>query len=230
MKIGIQKTSLVDFPGRVSAVLFLVGCNMRCPYCHNPDLVVPGYDGEDLVTQEAALEFLNKRRSVLSGAVLSGGEPSLYSELPSLASEIRRLGFKVKLDTNGTMPDRILAIKADYIAMDIKTSPMRYPELWPGAPGDVVDRLKRSMAVIRNSGVGYEFRITCAPGVFTPSDAETVATLLEERDRVILQRYKPGRVLDTTWAESVHPYTEEIYSNLLAIIKEAAPMARIRGF
>ncbi|MDX9898352.1 MAG: anaerobic ribonucleoside-triphosphate reductase activating protein [Spirochaetia bacterium] len=230
MRIGIQKTSLVDFPGRVSAVLFMRGCNMRCPYCHNPRLVVPeDEEDEALVTPKEALEFLDRRRSVLSGAVLSGGEPTLHKDLPALAADIRSLGYKVKLDTNGTMPDCIAAVGADYIAMDIKTSFQRYQELWPGSPPDASERLRRSMRMIRDSGSGYEFRITCVPGIFTESDAEMVAGLLEERDTIILQRYRQGRVLDPAWAGGVSPYTEERLSGLLAIVRRAAPMARIRG-
>lgn len=203
---------------------------MRCPYCHNPSLLVPeGPDDELFFTAQEALEFLERRRSVLSGVVLSGGEPTLHAELPALASDIRRFGYKVKLDTNGTMPDSIVAVGADYIAMDLKTSPHRYPELWPGSPPDGPERLCQSMQIIRETGAGYEFRITCAPGIFTEADAEMVAALLEERDTVILQRYRPGLVLDPVWAEGVSPYTEEQLSGLLAIVRRAAPMARIRG-
>lgn len=230
MRFGIQKTSLVDYPGRVSAVLFVAGCNARCPYCHNPELVEPD-DAESagLVSVDAVLAFLARRRDVLTGVVLSGGEPTLHAGLPELARTIRALGFKVKLDTNGTLPARIVPVGADYIAMDLKTAPERYAELWPGAPDDAADRIRRSVLSVRRSGVAYEFRITCAPGIFAEADAHAVAALLEPDDAVFLQRYRPGRVLDAVWDSGVFPYTEERMAGLLAIIRGAAPKARIRG-
>jgi pyruvate formate lyase activating enzyme len=230
VRLGIQKTSLVDYPGRVSAVLFTAGCDMRCPYCHNPDLVdASGEYDHGLSSVEDALLFLERRRRLLSGVVLSGGEPTLHPDLPALAGEIRSLGYLVKLDTNGTLPERIAPVGADYIAMDLKTSPARYAELWPGAPSDAADRIRRSVAAVRASGAEYEFRITCAPGLFTEEDAEEMAGLLEPEDPVFLQRYRPGRVLDPDWASGASPYTEDRLGGLLGIIRRKAPQARIRG-
>ena len=232
MRLGIQKTSLVDFPGRVSAVLFTAGCALRCPYCHNPDLVITRDDAardDGLSSVEEALAFLERRRAVLSGVVLSGGEPTLHPGLPALAAAIRDLGLAVKLDTNGTAPERIAPVGADYVAMDLKTTPERYAELWPGAPADAAEILRRAVATVRGSGAEYEFRITCAPGIFAEADASAVAALLEPGDPVFLQRYRPGRVLDPAWAAGASPYTEERLERLLGIIREAAPKARLRG-
>ena len=237
MRLGIQKTSLVDFPGRVSAVLFTAGCALRCPYCHNPDLVITRADAarddaardDGLSSVEEALAFLERRRAVLSGVVLSGGEPTLHPGLPALAAAIRDLGLAVKLDTNGTAPERIAPVGADYVAMDLKTTPERYAELWPGAPADAAEIIRRAVATVRGSGAEYEFRITCAPGIFAEADASAVAALLEPGDPVFLQRYRPGRVLDPAWAAGASPYTEERLERLLGIIREAAPKARLRG-
>jgi pyruvate formate lyase activating enzyme len=231
MRFGIQKTSLVDYPGRVSAVLFVAGCALRCPYCHNPDLVEPtDAVSAGLVPVDEALAFLARRRDVLTGVVLSGGEPTLHAGLPELARAIRALGFKVKLDTNGTLPARIVPVGADYIAMDLKTTPERYAELWPGAPDDAADRIRASVRAVRQSGAEYEFRITCVPGIFAEADAEAVAALLAPEDAVFLQRYRPGHVLDPVWDSGVFPYTDERMAGLLEIIRNAAPKARIRGF
>lgn len=231
MRFGIQKTSLVDYPGRVSAVLFVAGCNMRCPYCHNPELVEHAdLESAGLVSVAEVLAFLARRRDVLTGVVLSGGEPTMHAELPELAQAIRALGFKVKLDTNGTLPARIVPVGADYIAMDLKTSPERYAELWPGAPDDAAVRIRSSVMAVRQSGVEYEFRITCAPGIFAEADAEAIAALLAPEDAVFLQRYRPGRVLDPVWASGVFPYTEKRMAGLLDIVRSVAPKARIRGF
>ncbi len=232
MRLGVQKTSLVDYPGRVSAVLFTAGCALRCPYCHNPDLVITRDDAardDGLSSVDEALAFLERRRAVLSGVVLSGGEPTLHPGLPALAAAIRDLGLAVKLDTNGTAPERIAPVGADYVAMDLKTTPERYAELWPGAPADAAEIIRRAVATVRGSGAEYEFRITCAPGIFAEADASAVAALLEPGDPVFLQRYRPGRVLDPAWAAGASPYTEERLEGLLGIIKEAAPKARLRG-
>jgi len=241
MRLGIQKTSLVDYPGRVAAVLFTAGCAFRCPYCHNPDLVAPagddGIHGDDgiagddgLVSVEEALAFIEHRKPVLSGVVISGGEPTIHDGLPALAAAIKRLGLLVKLDTNGSRPERIAAVGADYVAMDLKTRPGRYAELWPGAPADAADRIREAARAVRGSGAEYEFRITCAPGFVTEEDAEAISEVLEPGDAVYLQRYRPGRVLDPAWAAGVSPYTEERLERILAIVRRAAPKARLRGF
>ena len=133
--ILLRKTSLVDYPGRVSSVLFLPGCNLRCPWCHNPALVLGGVDG--LVSADDALAHLLKRRSVLGGVVLSGGEPCLHGELPDLVAEIKKLGLRIKLDTNGMFPAVLRKLfgreetRPDHIALDLKIAPARYAELTP---------------------------------------------------------------------------------------------------
>lgn len=262
MKLGLVKTSLVDYPGRVASVVFTSGCNFRCPYCQNPDLVVrpattgglsaggdrasrgaaagrdlldarvdTAFPGDDagLLSVDEVLSFLATRAGLVTGVVVTGGEPTLHTGLPGLVAAVQRSGFAVKLDTNGSAPERIAAAGADYIAMDLKTAPGRYAELWPSAgkaPGDVI---AESVNVVRQLGVGFEFRITCAPGFVGREDAIAIAALLRPEDHVFLQRYRPGRVLDPVWAASVSPYTDAHMAEVLAIIKSAAPLARIRG-
>ncbi len=125
MRIGLVKTSLVDFPAEVAAALFIRGCNLRCPYCHNPELVL-GPEPPGLLDPEEVLAFLHRRKNVLGGVCVSGGEPLLHPELPEFLREIRHLGLKVKLDTTGTLPEALGRIEADYIAMDLKTVPEKY--------------------------------------------------------------------------------------------------------
>ncbi len=232
MRVGLQKTSLVDYPGRVAAVLFLPGCGFRCPYCHNPGLVVPGSGDppDELVPLGEALAFLERRLGLLTGVVLSGGEPTLRDDLHGLVASIRTLGYAVKIDTNGSLPDRIAPAGADYVAMDLKTDPERYAELWPDAPAGAADLIRRSIRAVRGSCADYEFRITCVPGFVGERDAESIASLLEPGDPVFLQRYRPGRVLDPAWAAGVSPYDDATMERLLTIIRGAAPRARIRGF
>ncbi len=253
LSVGLQKTSLVDYPGRVASVFFLPGCNFACPYCHNPELV-SNVDLSALVPLEQAFDHLRRRAGLITALVISGGEPTLYPGLPDIVAEARVLGLLVKLDTNGSFPDRITAAGADYIAMDLKTDPARYAELWPLAPvtgkgvdtaasaiaGDVAgdsifvaslaDRIRQSVRAVRASGAAYEFRITCVPGIFGPADARAVAELLEPGDPVFLQAYRPGRVLDPAWAAGVRPYINSEMDELLGIIQKRVPSARIRGF
>lgn len=213
----------------VSSVLFAEGCDLRCPYCQNPSLVeAGGGDRQDLGSIDDALAFLRRRVGLVSGVVISGGEPTLYAELPSLVEEVKAMGFAVKVDTNGSRPEAIAALRADYLAMDIKTDPRRYRELWPAAPVDAADIIARGVRVVRASEAEYEFRVTCAPGFVGLEDAAAIATLLEPEDRVFLQRYSPVSTLDPVWAAAAVQPSEKELSAILAVIKQAAPKAELR--
>jgi pyruvate formate lyase activating enzyme len=224
--IAVQKTSLIDYPGRVSAVLFLAGCNFRCPYCHNPDLVLPPFP-EDLGSAEEALAFLDTRRKVLSGVVLSGGEPLLREDLPFLAGELRDRGFKVKLDTNGSFPDRIEDVGADFVALDLKTAPDRYDRVAPGVP-DAGEKVLESLRIVRSLGVPYEIRITCAPGIADAEEIRGLAELLEPEDSVILQGFRPLRVLDPRW-EILPATPEHLLEEYARVLLSRAARVRVRS-
>ncbi len=224
--VAVLRTSLIDFPGRVSAVLFFPGCNFRCPYCHNPDLVIPPFP-EGLSTTGDALAFLETRRNVLSGVVLSGGEPLLRDDLPDLAAELRGRGFKVKLDTNGSFPDRIEGIGADFVALDLKTSPEDYDRVAPGVP-DASDRVLESLRILRTLGVPYELRITCAPGIVEAEEIRRLAEYLEPEDSVVLQGFRPLRVLDARW-ESLPATPEGRMEDYARELRLRAARVRIRS-
>lgn len=230
MKLALLKTSLIDYPGRVASVAFLPGCNLRCPYCHNPELAL-GEGLSELCDWASALDHLRRRRGLVTGLVLSGGEPCLRPELPSMAAQARDAGAKVKLDTNGTMPDALAAAAADYIALDLKTSFDRYGELAADSaqPGGLGEAVLRSVAITRGLGCEYEFRITCAPGVFGQAEALALLPYLSPADPVALQAYRPGAVLNPAWAAEAIPYTRAELEALLDTVKRAAPRARLRG-
>lgn len=236
-RIGLRKTSLVDFPGRVAAVLFTPGCNFRCPYCHNASLVL-GRDEEGalqddtgpddgLIDLEEAARIVEGRAGRISGVVLSGGEPLLHPELPELAARFRGKGLAVKIDTNGSLPDRITSMGADYVALDLKTVPELYPRLAPGLDG-VADKVLESLETLRRSGADFEIRITCAPGFAGPDEAGRLASILEPGDRVVLQAFRPGGCLDQAWDAEV-PWPEPAMTAMLAGIRQRVPRARIRG-
>lgn len=225
--VAYVKTSLIDFPGRIASVLFLPGCDFRCPYCHNAALVEGGGPGEGLEPLGEFLAFLDRRKSRISGVVVSGGEPLLREETPRIARAIRERGLAVKLDTNGSHPGRIAEVAADYVALDFKTSPAAYARVAPGLP-DSGERVLESLARLRSSGAAFEVRITCAPGIAGPAELEEMALALEAGDDVILQGFRPGGCLDPEW-DAMAPYAREEMEALLAVARRRAPKARIRG-
>jgi len=192
MKIGgLIKTSLVDYPGKVAAVIFTQGCNLRCPYCHNPELVYPNMLLEPYDEKEV-FDFLKKRVGALDGVVISGGEPAIHPDLADFMAKIKALGYKIKLDTNGTFPEvleHLINLKlVDYIAMDLKAPLNKYDE----AAGTAVDNaaIARSMAVIAGSGVDYEFRTTYDKTILDEKDIEEIKSHVEH-GRFTLQECNP---------------------------------------
>jgi pyruvate formate lyase activating enzyme len=224
--LGLRKTSLIDYPGLVAAVAFLPGCNFRCPYCHNPDLVA-GQADRNAVTVTEFFSFLEGAHRRIDGVVLSGGEPLLSDEALEIASRVRSLGFRLKIDTNGCFPDRLARAEADFVAMDLKTAPSRYPSFaWLGG-GDSADRVRESVAFLKKSGIPHEFRTTAAPGIVGPDDMAEIASLLDRGDDFVINRFRPDVTLDPDWG-SVAPYPEETLEKMLAIIRARGVPARIR--
>ena len=210
-KILLRKTSLVDFPGCVSAVFFFSGCNLRCPWCHNRNLITG--EGEAFIEIEAGLAHLTKRKNILGGVVLSGGEPCLWGELASLIVEIKKIPIPVKLDTNGMFPALLENLfsreesRPDFIALDLKAAPSRYRELLPSGetapdPGEL---LCRSAALIRSSGIRSEYRSLALPGgFFTESDVEALAPLADNSPWYF-RPFKGGNCLDPAWDSMEEP-------------------------
>ncbi|MBR4682902.1 MAG: anaerobic ribonucleoside-triphosphate reductase activating protein [Elusimicrobiaceae bacterium] len=181
MKIGgLIKFTLIDFPGRPAAVVFTQGCNFRCRYCHNPELVYPHLFTEP-VAEEEIFSFLQRRQGSLEGVVVSGGEPTLHDDLPAFMARIKALGYAVKLDTNGSRPDMIQELidkkLVDYIAMDLKAPLDKYREITEVDTN--TDILRKSMDLIRQSGLAYEFRTTYDKEVLTEADIENLKQLTD---------------------------------------------------
>jgi pyruvate formate lyase activating enzyme len=217
MKFALVKTSLIDFPGLVAAALFTRGCNLRCPYCHNPELVT-GPEPPDMRGGEEILAFLRARRKVLDGVCISGGEPLLQPGLGDFIREIRGLGYKVKIDTNGTLPDVLKTLQVDYIAMDIKTLPEKYARLLPeggeasspGAGEKTAAAVRESLAYIIRSGIDHELRSTAAPGIFLEEDAEKLAPLIRGCRRYILAGMRADVILDPQYGKKYAPYPQDV--------------------
>ncbi len=195
---GIQKQSLIDFPGIVSAVVFTRGCNFHCPYCHNPSLV-RGEDGDQTpeLDEASILAFLAARAGFLDGVVVTGGEPLLWPDLPEFLARIKAMGLAVKLDTNGSRPVPLESVIADGlvdgVAMDIKTDPADYPPSLcpPGERGGIA----RSIDVLMASGIDHEFRTTCVPPFVDDAVIAAIARRIEGAGRLVLQSFRPDSVL-----------------------------------
>lgn len=160
MIAGLQKMTLLDYPGKVACTVFLAGCNFRCPFCHNAGLLA---GAPEQIPEEELLSFLKKRQGLLDGVCITGGEPTLYKELPQLLEKIKALGFSVKLDSNGTNPAMLKSLVAaglvDYVAMDIKNSPVRYGQT-AGIPEPPLETLTESIRFLLEGELDYEFRTT----------------------------------------------------------------------
>lgn len=183
--VGWTKNSFIDYPGTVCTVLFFSGCNLRCPYCHNPQVVLN--DGLEAVDHEEVLRFLRKRRGQIEGVVLSGGEPTLHRTIVDLVPLYRELGYRVKLDTNGLSPEVIERVAPDYLALDIKTSPRLYAERAGATCDDPVRRLTRAAAIARDMGERAEIRITVAPGFVDAGIIDEIGELIRGACRAVLQ-------------------------------------------
>jgi pyruvate formate lyase activating enzyme len=217
MKIGgVQKLSLVDYPGHTAIALFTIGCNMRCGYCHNPELVLPERYA-NTIPEEDIFYFLEKRVGKVEGVVISGGEPTMHADLPDFIRRVKQLGYLVKLDTNGTHPTMLQALLDEgllsYVAMDIKASMARYEEV--AARPIIVEDIQKSVALIKNSGIDHEFRTTLVKSQVSYDDLEEIGQLVHGSPRFALQRFRPGRTLNPQFAH------EQTYSDAeLQTIKE----------
>jgi len=207
---GLQKFSLIDYPGKISAILFTRGCNFRCLYCHNPELVDPQQYAEPW-QEEEFWAFLQSRTQKLDAVVVTGGEPTLQEDLQPFLEKIRKMGFLIKLDTNGSNPDvlkdLLSANLVDYIAMDIKAPLEKYSEVTK-VPVDKTD-IEKSIELIKQSTVDHEFRTTIARNILSREDIVNIARMLQGEKLYILQSCVPTKILDPLFLAQFEPYTHE---------------------
>lgn len=194
---GFQKLTLIDYPGKLASTVFTVGCNFRCPFCHNPELVNLRLTHNE-ESEKVFFEFLKKRKEKLEGVCVTGGEPLIQPDIIDFIKRIKKLGFLVKLDTNGTRPDvlkKIIDAKlADFVAMDIKNQPKNYAKTVGGKVD--IKRIKLNVDLIMNSKIPYEFRTTVVPGIHTEKDFDEIAKWLKGACSYYLQEYREGKILD----------------------------------
>jgi pyruvate formate lyase activating enzyme len=209
---GFEKTTLIDYPGKVAAMIYTIGCNFRCPYCHNPELVD---ETADELNGDAILEFLKERRKLLDGLVITGGEPTMHEDLPLFMKKVKDLDLLIKLDSNGTNPEMLKKLYAegliDYLAMDIKGPLEKYSE--QVARPVHIDAIKESIGIIMKSGVEYEFRTTIVKSLLSADDLESMAKSIQGASRYYLQKFIPNKILNPQLRRKV-AYTNEEYEEL----------------
>ena len=227
---GMQKLSLLDYPGVVACTLFTLGCNFRCPWCHNAGLVLPDQFPEGTLDADEVLSFLKKRQGVLDGVAVTGGEPLLHEELPDFLAEVRALGYRVKLDTNGSFPDRLIKVVegglADMVAMDIKNGPSHYGETI-GLKGAVPAAVEKSKDYLLSGPVEYEFRTTVVRGFHTEESLLEAADWIQGAWVWYLQQFQDSGAL--IQGEGLSAFSNEEMQHLLTILQKKLPAVKLRG-
>ena len=223
---GYQKLTLLDYPGRTACTVFTGGCNLRCPFCHNAGLVRTPLAGPNLTDE--VLEYLQKRRGILDGVCVTGGEPLLQPDLEGFLRRVKEMGYAVKLDTNGMLPQRLKAILAtnlvNYVAMDIKSSPDGYAAA-TGTDADV-SAVKDSLSILRASGIPYELRTTAVRGIHTDADFAAIGRWIGDVPAYFIQRFvDSGQLLGSGF----DAFTPEEMEHLLATVRAYVPSAQLRG-
>jgi len=212
---GVQKTSLIDFPDRIATVLFTPGCNLRCPFCHNWRIVLD--PKPPFLNEKTVIQILEKRKKYVDAVVVTGGEPTMHRELPRFLKKLKERDFAVKLDTNGFFPkvtEECLPY-VDYVALDVKTSLEKYGRL--GARDTTA--FLRSVEILKNGKVEYEFRATVVPGFVDEEDITKMGEIVEGGKRFAFQQFVPGDTLDKTF-NMVKPYTADVVASFADIMKK----------
>ena len=226
---GLQKLTLLDYPGKVACTLFTKGCNMRCPFCHNAALVTRASE-QPLYSNDEILSFLKKRVGILDGVCITGGEPTLMKGLDEFIAEIKKFGYCVKLDTNGTRPEVLKSLieqkLVDYVAMDIKNSPEKYGEtIGLGADFDITPIMK-SVSILMENDVDFEFRTTVADPLHTSEDIQKIGEWLRGEENFYLQQFKDsGDIIGS----GIRAYDKDQMTNYVNILKRFVPNAQLRG-
>ena len=229
MKIGgFQKTSLLDYPDQISAIVWTVGCNFKCPFCYNKNLV----DGNvELIPEDEILSFLKKRKGMLEALSISGGEPFLQKDIADFTAKVKKLGYLVKIDTNGMYPEKLKELidnkLVDYIAMDVKAPKDKYNTL-AGVKVDI-SNIEKSIDIIKNNASDYEFKTTFVPDLLKKEDIIKIAKWLEGSETYFLQQFKANTPLISSALEKITPYPKEYIIETFEEIKPFFKSCDVRG-
>ena len=226
---GLQKLTLLDFPDKMACTVFTFGCNFRCPFCHNASLVLSDRATEDTMPEEEFFDFLSRRKGILEGVCVTGGEPTLQPDLPQFLARIKEMGYAVKLDTNGYRPTVLKSLAeaglVDYVAMDIKNSLSRYGET-VGIRNFDTAPIEESMDYLMEGHVPFEFRTTLVRGLHTPESIREMGSRLAGQERFFLQHFEDsGDLIGQGMSGFEHAET----IRMLSVLCEYVPNAQIRG-
>lgn len=225
---GLQKLTLLDYPGKTACTVFTGGCNFRCPFCHNASLVTD-IDGADTYSEEEILDFLSKRTGLLDGVCITGGEPLMHSDIASFIKNVKDMGYKVKLDTNGTFPERLKELLekhlVDYVAMDIKNSSEKYAAT-AGTENISLSDIEKSINILKSSDVDYEFRTTVVREFHTEEDIIKIARWIKGAKKYFLQNFEDSGNLI---GENMNAVPKEVLENMKNSAKAFVENTQIRG-
>ena len=224
---GLQKTTLLDFPEKLACTVFTGGCNMRCPFCHNASLVVSPNENSD-ISEKEFFDFLSKRKNILDGVCITGGEPLLQKDIEDFMKKIKDMGFALKLDTNGSFPDRLKSIinkgLVDYVAMDIKNSKEKY-SLTAGIDIDIA-KISESISLLLCGKVPFEFRTTVVKELHTPADIVSISEWISGTDAYFLQSFTDsGDIISS----GLSAYSPDEMKSILTLVQKNIPSAKLRG-
>jgi pyruvate formate lyase activating enzyme len=221
-------TSLIEYPGKISSVVFIGGCNLRCPFCYNVDLVLPEFlEKMPNIPGEKVIEELKKRKGFIDGVSFTGGEPLLFAGLPDFLRRIKKeTGLDIKLDTNGTLPDVLREILplVDYISMDIKSSPEKYS----AATGkeNMFEKIEKSIEIIKETK-NYEFRTTMVPGIVDKCDFKEICSKIKKVQKYVLQSFRNSKTLSPDFSGKT-PYEKEYLIEASRLLEDCAELVEIR--
>jgi len=225
---GLQKFTLIDYPGKLACTIFTFGCNFRCPYCQNPELIID--DGQKPISEAWILNFLYQRRGFLDGVCITGGEPSIQPDLLEFLHEVKRIGYSIKIDTNGSNPDLLKkAIKEgviDYIAMDIKAPLEKYSEVV--RVNVEKEKIKESIRIIKSLAPNYEFRTTVVPGLLNKEDFRKIGMWLKGVKKFYLQQFQGKKTLDKSF-EGRAPLEKRELIEIKKILSKYVEFCGVRG-
>jgi len=228
---GLQKTTLIDYPGRVAATVFLIGCNFRCPFCYSAELVLPEKIKEQpRIPEDVFFDFLKERKGLLEGVVVCGGEPTINKDLPDFLKKIKEYGFLIKLDSNGSNPEVLKKLinekLIDYIAMDVKAPKEKYEK----AVGVKIDKekIEKSINLLKEEGVDYEFRTTVVSKIHSKEDIVKIAKWIGPANRYYLQIFRAEKTINPEF-ENITSYPDEFFSETKKEISHFFKVCEIRG-
>ncbi len=230
---GFVEMSMLDWAGKIASTLYLPYCNLRCPYCHNSGLVL-NPEQYSSIPVEIVMDYFIRRKDWIDGVCLSGGEPCMYEDLPDFIRRLRNAGIKVKLDTNGSFPDMLQRLMdeklIDYIAMDIKS--LLDNNLYAQATGvkdeGIIERIRKSIEIVMNSGVDYEFRTTVVPTLHTKETLAAMAESIKGAKKYVLQSFVPNNTLDPEYLK-ITPYTDEQIQEMQQAVSPYVQKCVLRG-